>query len=174
MFHTDHKIVDRDTREEVPRGEVGVLCLRSAHTFGGYLGDPERTAKLIDAEGWVFTGDLAMESDEGLVQIMGRADNMFISGGENVSPEEVENVVMAHEAVEEALCAGIPDERWGQVPAVLVVARAGQALDFGALKAFCKEHLAGYKVPRRFQQVEALPLTGAGKVNRNAVAGLLE
>ncbi|MEO1266502.1 MAG: AMP-binding protein [Myxococcota bacterium] len=173
MFHTDHRIVHRDTRVPLGRGEVGVLCLRSPHTFGGYLGDPERTAKLIDDEGWVFTGDMAVEDADGMVRIVGRADNMFISGGENVSPEEVEQVVMMHEAVAEALCAGVPDARWGQVPAVLVVVRQGHAWDVPTLRAFCKEHLAGYKVPRHVKAVEALPLTGAGKVDRKAVEGLM-
>lgn len=174
MFHCDFRIVDQETREEVQQGETGVLCLRSPHTFEGYLHDPERTNKLVDDEGWVFTGDLARQNEEGLVFIKGRADNMFISGGENVSPEEIEQTLMKHKAVAGGICAGIPDKKWGQTPAALVVFHAGKSATEDELKAFCKELLAKYKVPKYIKQVEALPLTGAGKLNRNAVVEMFE
>ena len=99
MFHCDAKIIDQDSRREVGVGEVGVLCLRSPHNFDGYLDDPGRTATVLDPEGWVYTGDLAVRDRNGLVFIKGRADNMFISGGENVSPEEIEQALMKHPAV---------------------------------------------------------------------------
>lgn len=170
MFHCDAKIVDAETRREVAPGETGVLCLRSPHTFDGYLNDPERTAAVIDADGWIFTGDLAVQDPDGLITIKGRADNMFISGGENVSPEEIEQALMKHPAVAGAVCAGIPDPTWGQAPAALVVLHAGQSADEDALKAHCRDRLAGYKVPKHLKVVSALPLTGAGKLDRSAVA----
>lgn len=173
MFHCDARIVDPETGREVGPGEIGVLSMRSPHNFDGYLDDPARTASVIDGDGWIFTGDLAFRNEDGLVCIKGRADNMFISGGENVSPEEIEHALMKHPAVAGAICAGIPDPKWGQVPVALVVFHAGQSLAEDELKAVCREVLADYKVPKRIEPVAALPLTGAGKLNRNAVAAML-
>ena len=172
MFHCDAKIIDQASRREVPPGEIGVLCLRSPHNFDGYLHDPARTANVIDQEGWIYTGDLAVQDQDGLVFIKGRADNMFISGGENISPEEIEQALMKHPAVAGAICAGIPDPKWGQAPVALVVFHAGQQATEEELKAFCRDSLAHYKTPGQIRPVAELPLTGAGKLNRNAVVTL--
>ena len=173
MFHCDAKVVDPVTRETVPSGEIGVLCLRSPHNFDGYLNDPDRTEKILDAEGWIYTGDLATQDDQGLVRIQGRADNMFISGGENVSPEEIEQALMKHPAVAGAVCTGMADAKWGQVPVALVILHQGKKVEEADLKAFCKDLLADYKVPKIVRAVDALPLTGAGKLNRSGIAELL-
>ncbi|MCU0838196.1 MAG: AMP-binding protein [Rhodospirillales bacterium] len=170
MFHCDAKIVDQVTGHEVPPGEIGVLCMRSPHNFDGYLDDPARTQKVIDDDGWIFTGDLAVRGEDGLVCIKGRADNMFISGGENVSPEEIEQALMKHPAVAGAISAGIADAKWGQVPVALVVFHAGASASEEDLKRLCREYLADYKVPKHIRAVADLPLTGAGKLNRHAVA----
>jgi fatty-acyl-CoA synthase len=172
MFHCDAKIVDPETGAEVAPGEVGVLCMRSAHNFDGYLHDPARTEKVLDPDGWIYTGDLAVRDDDGLIYIKGRADNMFISGGENISPEEIEQALMKHPAVAGAICAGVPDAKWGQVPVALVVFHAGQSLAEDELSAFCREHLADYKVPKQIRPASELPLTGAGKLDRNALAAM--
>lgn len=172
MFHCDAKIIDQDSRREVGVGEVGVLCLRSPHNFDGYLDDPGRTATVLDPEGWVYTGDLAVRDRNGLVFIKGRADNMFISGGENVSPEEIEQALMKHPAVAGAICAGVYDPKWGQVPAALVVLHAGGQVTEEELKLFCRDYLADYKIPRHIRTVSALPLTGAGKLDRHVVVSM--
>jgi fatty-acyl-CoA synthase len=172
MFHCDAKIVDQETGAEVEPGEVGVLCMRSPHNFDGYLHDPTRTEKVIDPEGWIYTGDLAIQDQDGLISIKGRADNMFISGGENISPEEIEQTLMKHPAVAGAICAGIPDPKWGQVPVALVIFHAGRSISEDDLKALCREYLADYKVPKQIRPVAELPLTGAGKLNRHAVAAM--
>ncbi len=172
MFHCDAKIVDQETGIDVRSGETGILCMRSPHNFDGYLDDPVRTDKVLDKDGWVHTGDLAIQGEDGLLYIVGRADNMFISGGENVSPEEIEQALMQHPAVAGAVCAGIPDPKWGQAPVALVVFHAGQNPDEENLKALCREQLADYKVPRQIKAVPALPLTGAGKLNRHAVVAM--
>ncbi|MFO1421352.1 MAG: AMP-binding protein [Candidatus Competibacteraceae bacterium] len=172
MFHCDAKIVDQESGREVEPGETGVLCLRSPHNFDGYLHDPARTEKIIDREGWVYTGDLAVRDRDGLVFIKGRADNMFISGGENISPEEIEQALMKHPAIAGAICAGIPDPIWGQAPVALVVFHAHGSAEEDELKAFCRDYLADYKVPKQIRPVAELPLTGAGKLNRHAVAML--
>jgi fatty-acyl-CoA synthase len=172
MFHCDAKIIDRESGQEVGPGEVGVLCMRSPHNFDGYLNDLGRTEKVINSDGWVYTGDLAVKDQDGLVYIKGRADNMFITGGENVSPEEIEQALMKHPAVAGAICAGIPDPKWGQAPVALVVFHAGQIVAEEALKTFCREHLAGYKVPREIRAGLGLPLTGAGKLDRHALVAM--
>ena len=95
---------------------------------------------------------------------------MFISGGENISPEEIEQALMKHPAVAGAICAGIPDPKWGQAPVALVIFHTGKSAGENELKAFCRDYLADYKVPRQIRPVTELPLTGAGKLNRHAVA----
>ena len=172
MFHCDAKIVDRDSGREVEPGETGVLHLRSPHNFDGYLHDPARTEKIIDRDGWIDTGDLAVRDRDGLMVIKGRADNMFISGGENVSPEEIEHALMKHPAVAGAICAGVPDPKWGQAPVALVIFHAGGSIEEAELKAFCRDYLADYKVPKHIRPVAELPLTGAGKLNRQAVVAM--
>ncbi len=172
MFHCDAKIIDQESGREVEPGATGVLCLRSPHNFDGYLHDPARTERVINQDGWVYTGDLAVQNQDGLIFIKGRADNMFISGGENISPEEIEQVLMKHPAVAGAICAGIPDPKWGQAPVALVVFHAGRRAVEAELKAFCRDSLAGYKVPQQIRPVTELPLTSAGKLNRNAVVSL--
>lgn len=173
MFHCDAKIVDQETGSEVKPGEIGVLCMRSPHNFDGYLHDPARTEKVINQEGWIYTGDLAVQDQDGLICIKGRADNMFISGGENISPEEIEQALMKHPAVAGVICAGIPDPKWGQVPVALVIFHAGRSASEEELKAICREYLADYKVPKQIKPVSELPLTGAGKLNRNAVITII-
>ncbi|THB70246.1 MAG: long-chain fatty acid--CoA ligase [Gammaproteobacteria bacterium] len=172
MAHCDYKIVDPDTREEVAQGVEGVLCMRSPHNFGGYLNDHWRTEKLFLEGGWVYTGDLAVEDDEGLVSIVGRADNMFISGGENVSPEEIELVLKRHPAVAGAISVGIKDKKWGEAPVALVVVRPGSDATQDDLKDFCASQLARFKIPQEIKFGETLPLTGAGKLDRNALKAM--
>ncbi len=172
MFHCDAKIIDQESRCEVPPGEPGVLCLRSPHNFDGYLDDPARTETIIDQDGWIYTGDLAVQDQDGLIFIKGRADNMFISGGENISPEEIEQALMKHPVVAGAICAGIPDLQWGQAPVALVIFHAGKSATEEELKTFCRDYLADYKVPKHIRLVAELPLTGAGKLNRQAVVTL--
>lgn len=172
MFHCDAKIVDPESGRDVEPGEIGMLCLRSPHNFDGYLHDPARTEKVIDRDGWIYTGDLAVQDQDGLVFIKGRADNMFISGGENISPEEIEQTLMKHPAVAGAICAGVPDPTWGQAPVALVVFHPGRGATEDELKTFCRGCLADYKVPKQIRPAAELPLTGAGKLNRQAVVAM--
>lgn len=170
LFHCDYRIVDPETREPVETGEAGVLLLRSPHNFDGYLGDPERTTRTIDGDGWVWSGDLAYEDALGYVRIVGRADNMFVSGGENISPEEIEAALMAHPTISQAGVVAVRHDRWGQVPAALVVAtEASEAPEPDEIKAWLKERLAGFKIPKRIDVAGQLPLTGAGKIDRGAL-----
>lgn len=174
MFHCDYRIVDQQTRQPVGNAEVGELCLRSLHTFDGYLDEPQRTAQAIDQDGWYFSGDLAVADAEGLVRIVGRVDDMFITGGENVSPQEIEQTLQRHPAVAGAICTGIRDRTWGQVPVALVVLHENQAVTPQEIIVFCRQQMAHYKVPKAIRIGEALPLTGAGKLDRNALKAMFQ
>lgn len=167
--HCDYRIVAAEQGDPVAPGHAGVLWLRSAHAFDGYLDDPARTAAVRRPEGWIDTGDLAVEDEYGYVRIVGRADDMYVSGGENIAPEEIEAVVLAHETVAEAGVVGVPDERWGQVGALAVVPVPGRRLDPDAFEHWLTERLAGFKRPRRLALMRALPRTGAGKLDRRAL-----
>lgn len=167
FFHCDYRIVEPQSRQPVGRGQVGVLLLRSPHNFDGYLGQPERTEQALLEDGWVDSGDLAREDDAGYVYIVGRVDNQFISGGENVSPEEIERVLTDHSGIAQAAVFGIADARWGEVPMAVIVPD-GEPPEIAAVQAYLRERLAGYKVPKQIVFVERLPLTGAGKLDRNA------
>lgn len=170
FFCCDYKIVAEEDRSQLqPAGKIGVLCLRSFHNFDGYLNDPARTDKVLDDDGWIYTGDLALCDEQGLVSIVGRADNMFITGGENVSPEEIENALRSHPAVAAAICTGIPDQKWGEVPAAMVVLNPGKTATEAELRAHCKTLLAAYKVPRIVAIESAIPLTPVGKLDRKAL-----
>jgi fatty-acyl-CoA synthase len=168
----DVRLVDEAERE-VPDGVPGELLLRGPQMFAGYFGAPERTAEALTADGWLRTGDLATRDARGLLRICGRRKEMFISGGENVFPGEVEAVLADCPGVAEVAVLGVPDERWGEVGRAFVVARAGQPLEVERVIAHARGALAGYKVPKRVVVVDALPRLGSGKVDRRALAALL-
>jgi fatty-acyl-CoA synthase len=170
FFCCDYKIVEEENRDkEVPQGKVGVLCLRSFHNFDGYLNDQARTDKALDRDGWIYTGDLAVCDEEGFVSIVGRADNMFITGGENVSPEEIEIALRAHPAVAAAICCGVPDKKWGEVPVAMVTLGSGKSASEDELRNHCKQLLASYKVPKTVAIESNIPLTPVGKLDRKAL-----
>jgi fatty-acyl-CoA synthase len=156
----DVRIVD-DTGRDVLANEVGELWIRGDNVMLGYYGGP-RGAGLVD--GWFHTGDLARADQDGCIEVVGRAREMIISGGENIYPAEVENVLLGIEGVAEASVIGMPDERWGEVPVAVVVARSGAALDLEQLREACAMRLAKYKVPRTIHVIDVLPRNAMGKV----------
>ncbi|MGZ8412741.1 MAG: class I adenylate-forming enzyme family protein [Gemmatirosa sp.] len=159
---------------EVPDGTPGELLLRAPQMFAGYFGAPERTAEAMTADGWLRTGDLATRDAHGLMRICGRRKEMFISGGENVFPGEVEAVLADCPGVAEVAVLGVPDARWGEVGRAFVVARAGHPVDAERIVAHARGALAGYKVPKRVVVLDALPRLGSGKIDRRALAALAE
>jgi len=167
FFHCDYRIVDPQRETPVGTGETGVLLLRSPHGFDGYLREPGRTAEVFRAGGWVWTGDLAREDEQGYVTLVGRTDNLIITGGENVSPEEIEAVLAEHPAVAAAVAFGVPDPRWGESPVALIVPRA-EAPPAETLRGWLGERIARFKLPREIHAVAEIPLTGAGKPDRSA------
>ncbi|CAN5733106.1 long-chain fatty acid--CoA ligase [soil metagenome] len=165
LFHIDMRVV-RDDGSDCAPDEVGELLIRGPHVFAGYWCQPGATADAI-RDGWLHTGDLAHRAADGCYSIVGRSKEMFISGGENVYPAEVESVLHAHPAVAEAALIAVPHETWGEVGRAIVVVQHGRQLDEAELIAFIEQRLARYKLPRSVVFVPALPRTAIGKIDRN-------
>lgn len=157
---------------DAPPGEAGELLLRGPQVFGGYLRDAARTAEVATEDGWLRTGDLALRDADGAYRICGRRKEMYISGGENVFPAEVEAALADCPGVAEAVVVGVPDDRWGEVGRAFVVARAGAVVTEGDVVAHARARLAGYKVPKSVLVVPAIPRLGSGKPDRRAMAAL--
>ncbi len=149
---------------EVPRGDTGEVLIRGYSVMQGYLDDPEATAAAIDADGWLHTGDLATMDERGGVRIVGRLKDMFIVGGFNVYPAEVENMMLAHPAIGQVAVIGVPDARLGEVGMAWVVPAPGQSPVGDEVVAWCRDRMANYKVPRSVMIVGELPINAAGKV----------
>ncbi|WP_053204135.1 class I adenylate-forming enzyme family protein [Jiangella muralis] len=151
-------------------GKMGEIWTRGDHVFAGYHCDPEKTAATIDAEGWLHTGDLAVQEPDGSIRLVGRLSDMFKSGGFNVYPREIENVLEQHPAVRIAVVVSAPHPTWGEVGHAFVVAEPGTSPE--VLRDFAAQRLANYKIPKRFGLVPELPLLSNGKVDRKALARL--
>ncbi|MCK0768319.1 AMP-binding protein [Chromohalobacter canadensis] len=151
--------------EEVARGEPGELCVQGPQVMKGYWNRPEDTAKTLDAEGWIRTGDIAVIQDDDYVRIVDRKKDMIIVSGFNVYPNEVEDVVATHEDVIEVAAIGVSDEATGEAIKLFVVSR-NEALDADTLRAWCKQELSAYKVPKLIEFRDELPKTNVGKVLR--------
>ena len=154
-------------------GEPGELQLRGPQMFAGYLHDPERTAEVMTDDGWLRTGDLATRGDDGLFSICGRKKEMYISGGENVFPGEVESAIASHPEIVEVVVVGIPHELWGEAGCAFIVPRSAEsAITRDEVIAFARQHLAGYKVPRTIFIRRDLPRLGSGKPDRRELASI--
>lgn len=162
IFHSRMKLVSPDGRE-VRRGETGELAIWGPHVCTGYWRNPKATAEAL-RDGWFHTGDMARQDEDGFYFIAGRYKDMLISGGENIYAAEVEAVFRDHPAVSEAALIGMPDEKWQEVGLMIVVLKPGHSATEEALKAFCGERLARYKVPKKVAFADALPYSPYGKV----------
>ncbi|MBK6802314.1 MAG: AMP-binding protein [Novosphingobium sp.] len=157
-------IIADDLGRELPRGETGEILVRGIGVMQGYLDDPEATAEAIDGEGWLHTGDVGTMDASGYVRITDRKKDMFISGGFNVYPAEVEKLLATHPAIGMVAVLGVPDERMGEVGKAFIVLRPGASLDAAELIAWARENMANYKVPRHVAFLDDLPRNAAGKV----------
>ena len=157
------RVVD-DHGAEVDRGRPGEIVCRGYNVMPGYWDDPAATAEAIDADGWLHTGDIGTMDDRGYVAITDRKKDMFIVGGFNAYPAEIENAMLAHPAVAQVAVVGVRDERMGEVGAAFVVPRHGHDVDPDQLIRWCRDNMANYKVPRRVLVVESLPTNASGKV----------
>ena len=161
------RIVDRDTRRPLPAGEIGEILIRG-HLTPGYYKDPERNAAAFDAEGFFLTGDLGLIDADGHLHFRGRIKEMVKTGGINVAPLEVEEVLLGHGSVEQAYVIGLPDPRHEEILAAAVVLKDGRHASEEELRAFCKQALAAFKVPQHFRIMTRadLPVTATGKVQK--------
>jgi fatty-acyl-CoA synthase len=147
-------------------GEIGEICTRSKLRMLEYVGQPEATAEVIDADGWLHTGDLGAMDVEGFVASHGRKRDVVIRGGENIYPDEVENAMLEHPAVAAVAVVGAPDDRFGEVPVGFVVPVLGAEIDAADLTSFGRAKLAAFKIPKRWITVDSFPLTASGKVRK--------
>lgn len=166
---TEVRIVGTDGRDVAP-GDSGELLIRGPNITPGYWNRPDATADAIQPDGWLHSGDVARCDDDGCYYIVDRWKDMFISGGENVYPAEVERVLVEHAAVSEVAVIGVPDDKWGEVgKAFLCLKPDADEPDSDDLRTWCRERLAGYKVPRYFQCVDELPRNALGKVTKQVL-----
>jgi HIP---CoA ligase len=159
-------VVDGDGKE-VARGESGEVVVRGYNIMQGFVDDEAGTAEAVDADGWLHTGDIGIMDERGNLRITGRSKDMYIVGGFNAYPAEIENMILAHPSVSQVAIVGIPDPRLGEVGCAFVILRPGTSLQPDALIAWCREQMANYKVPRRVEIVDTFPLNSTGKVMKD-------
>jgi fatty-acyl-CoA synthase len=168
MF-SEVKVVDPLGRA-VEAGEIGEIIGRSPNTATSYFQNPEKSAETF-RNGWLHTGDLGSFDVDGFLYIRGRLKDMIITGGQNVHAAEVEEILLRHDAIAECAVLGLPDPLWGEQVVAVIVGKADAAPNADAVRAFCREHLAGFKTPKEiFIQVGALPRTATGKVQKFLLA----
>src|SRR5690606_18526099 len=158
------KVID-DDGQELPLGARGELCIKGPQVMKGYWQRPEATAEVLDSEGWLKTGDIAVIDEDGFVRIVDRKKDLIIVSGFNVYPNEVEDVVMAHAKVSACAAIGVPDEKTGEAVRLFVVP-SDSSLTVEELQAYCRENLTGYKVPKQVVFRDSLPMTPVGKILR--------
>jgi fatty-acyl-CoA synthase len=163
----DVRVVDPETGRALPRGEVGEFRV-TGHVTPGYHADPEQTRAAFDRDGYFITGDLGLIDEDGRIRFRGRRTETIKTGGINVAPLEVEAILAGHDAVKQAYVVGIPDRDRGEVVVAAVELRQGATTTAEALTAFCRDRLAGYKVPVRFvfRKADEFPRTATGKIQK--------
>lgn len=164
VFHGDVRVVDKEGNVVKP-GEIGEIVVSGCITMSGYWGKPELTQETI-RNGWLHTGDLATVDDEGFLYVVDREKDMFISGGENVYPAEIEKAYLENPKIVNVACTGVPDEKWGEVGVVFIVLKDGESMTEEEALAFCDGRLARYKMPKLARFVDELPMTAAQKIKR--------
>lgn len=163
--HVEVKIIAEDGTT-TSTGEQGELCTRGYSVMHGYWDDEEKTAEVIDASGWMHTGDLATIDEEGYCNIVGRVKDMIIRGGENISPREIEEFLHGHESIQDVSVFGVPCEKYGEQVCAWVKPGKGQALNEEEIKSFCKDKIAHYKIPELVRFVDEFPMTVTGKIQK--------
>lgn len=163
--HLEVKIVDADGRV-TPRGERGELLTRGYSVMHGYWDDEEKTRQSIDPEGWMHTGDVATLDEAGYCNIVGRVKDLIIRGGENISPREIEEFLFRHPKIQDVQVFGVPDRRYGEVVCAWIKLKAGERCDAEAIRTFCREQIAHFKVPQHIRFVEEFPMTVTGKIQK--------
>jgi len=160
------KIVSVETGEEVGPGEQGDLCTRGYHVMRGYYKMDDRTREVIDEDGWLHTGDLAVMDEDGYVKITGRAKDMIVRGGENVYPREIEEFLYTHPDISDVQVYGVPDEKYGEQVAAAIIPNRDASPTAEEIRDFCGENIARFKVPYYVDFVEDYPMTASGKIQK--------
>jgi fatty-acyl-CoA synthase len=174
MPYTEVRVVAPGTGLPVAGpGISGELCVRGPNVTRGYWNDPDATAAVTDADGWFRTGDLGYVDEQGLCYIVDRLSDLIISGGENISPAEIERIVMGFPGVRDVAVVGVPDPKWGEVPVAALCHDGGQPPALDAVREFVAAHLGRFKLPARLLHLETLPRNGSGKIDRSAVRVLV-
>lgn len=159
------KIINPDTGDIVPIGETGELCTKGYSVMLGYWNDTNKTAEAV-VDGWMHTGDLATMDEDGYVKIVGRSKDMVIRGGENIYPVEIENYLYRHPKVRDVQIVGVPDKKFGEVLAAWIIPKKDSNLTEQDVRAFCKDHIAHYKIPTYIKFVDEFPMTVTGKIQK--------
>jgi len=160
----DLRVVDPDSGLDAPTGAVGEIWTRSPYNMAGYWRKPEETAAAIDGDGWLRTGDAGYFDADGYLYLHDRIKDMIVSGGENIYPAEVENVLLSHPAIIDAAVIGVPDPKWGETVKAIVLLAPGETLDEAGFIAHCRDRLAHYKCPTSVDVTDALPRNPSGKI----------
>jgi acyl-CoA synthetase (AMP-forming)/AMP-acid ligase II len=166
VFHGDTKIVDPNTRKELPNGQTGEICVTGPQVFKGYWNNPVATSEVL-VDGCYYSGDLGMKDDDGFIYMVDRLKDMIISGGENIYSAEIEAVIDKHPAVVEVAVVGKPDDKWGEIPVAFVVKAANAQLCEEDIIDLCTKNLAKFKCVKEVRFVDVLPRNAIGKLQKN-------
>ena len=166
------KIVDPETGEECKQGDQGEICCRGYNVMKGYYNNPEETAKVIDEEGWLHSGDLAVKTEDGFYKITGRIKDMIVRGGENIYPREIENYLYRLPQIEAVEVAGVPSQRYGEAVGAFIKLKKGETLSEEEILDFCRGNIARFKIPKYIFFVDEFPMTASGKIQKYKLSEL--
>lgn len=164
--HVEVKIIDPLTGEKVETGTPGELCTRGYLIMKGYYKNEEATREAIDSEGWLHTGDIAIEDNEGYIEITGRIKDMVIRGGENVYPREIEEFLYQHPSVQDVQVVGVPDPKYGEEIMAWIIPKEGVSINAEEIREYCKGKISRHKIPRYIEFTESYPMTASGKIQK--------
>lgn len=160
------KIVDIETGEALPPGKQGELCTRGYHVMKGYYKMPEETARAIDGDNWLHTGDLAIMDENGYCKITGRIKQMIIRGGENIYPREIEEFLYTHPTISDIQVYGVPDKKYGEQVMAAIILKKGAVMTEDEVREYCRGKIANYKIPKYVKFVDGYPMTASGKIQK--------
>lgn len=160
------KIIDPATGETVPVGVPGELCTRGYHIMKGYYKNEEATRNAVDVDGWLHTGDIAVEDEDGYIAVTGRIKDMVIRGGENIYPREIEEFLYSHSAIQDVQVVGVPDPKYGEELMAWIILKEGETLNAEELREYCTGKISRHKIPRYFEFTKEYPMTASGKIQK--------